>query len=166
MLEPYVVDPGFEAWSQQQMHHQLIPKPKADSDRLWAKYFSPMGQGGVSIPAEWMDFITVKLIQPKNFEWTRSLVTSKAWNILISDSTADTSYTYSIPAKCPEEMQIGCSHALNPRKSTVVIEELTDTSQDSGHTEDQEMGTPAKGKEPILVDTDLRCSDRLKGHRK
>lgn len=48
----------------------------------------------------------------------------------------------------------------------MVIEELTDTSQDSGHTEDQEMGTPAKGKEPILVDTDLRCSDRLKGHRK
>lgn len=119
LLQTEEADPSFQAFSKQQTLNQWIPKVNADSIRLWARFFSPMGQGGPQIPAEWMDYITLKLLQPKNFEWAKHLVTSKAWPIL-----ANQSYTFSIPALCPSKVQIQCSSTPGSKINATIEESM------------------------------------------
>jgi hypothetical protein len=45
----------------------------------WSTHFKPDGSiiNTVSIPAQWADFFTAKLLTPEDFEWTKSLLQSK-----------------------------------------------------------------------------------------
>jgi hypothetical protein len=50
-----------------------------DGTRLWAKHFSPYGDlGGIRVPRCWSDFLTLSLLHPLRFDWTKAFLESKA----------------------------------------------------------------------------------------
>jgi hypothetical protein len=73
------VDPGIEAHLVSKEMMDWTAKQKADSMRLWTKYFAPVSaSGGIQVPHHWCDFITMVLLDPSRFEWAKALLGSKA----------------------------------------------------------------------------------------
>ncbi|KAM0846975.1 hypothetical protein ACQ4PT_055323 [Festuca glaucescens] len=50
----------------------------------WASYFKPTTAmaTAVTVLAQWADFFTAKLLSPEDFDWAKSLMQSKVWQIL------------------------------------------------------------------------------------
>jgi hypothetical protein len=50
----------------------------------------------------------VTLLNPARFEWARSLLGSKAWELIVTDKETEAFVTFSITAKCPVNKAISC----------------------------------------------------------
>jgi hypothetical protein len=87
----------------------------ADGVRSWAKLFAQTGSSGmVKVPLSWFDFCTINLLHPERFDWIKKLMGSKAWNLIISESDKDESFTFSIPKNCPSSSPVKCvSNRMN-----------------------------------------------------
>jgi hypothetical protein len=50
----------------------------------WASFFKPTSPlaTSVTVPAQWADFFTAKLLTPEDFDWAKNLMQSKVWQIL------------------------------------------------------------------------------------
>ncbi|KAM0855211.1 hypothetical protein ACQ4PT_049924 [Festuca glaucescens] len=50
----------------------------------WASFFKPttVVAHAITVPAQWADFFTAKLLSPEDFDWAKSLMQSKIWQIL------------------------------------------------------------------------------------
>jgi hypothetical protein len=103
------VDPGYEAFYFGSSSNVKIAKQNPDGVRLWAKHFTPVGaQGGFDVPVQWSDFFTFSLLNLARFQWVKTLLGSKAWDIILKDKEADVSITFTIPRKCPANEPLTC----------------------------------------------------------
>jgi hypothetical protein len=99
--------------------------------KLWDKYFAPhcaneassIGTNVFQIPVSWFNFITLMLLSPEKFDWTKGFLCSPLWNILSEADTHEDFVTFVIPEKCCVQ-----------QKPTYKISELVDEekSLDSG----------------------------------
>lgn len=99
------------------------PKQNADGIRLWAKYFAPAGRSVTfEIPQSWSDFFTVLLLNPARFEWAKTFITSKAWELIVSYCPQKHGRQFALPPQCPTTNAHKC-----------LIEEISAESGDSTH---------------------------------
>jgi hypothetical protein len=111
------VDPGFMAL-QNECYGRQNNLQNADGIRLWAKHFSLLNSSdGIDILRCWSDFFTKALLDPNSFEWAKSLLESKAWNIILNEKSSETSITFTIPKKCPSQEHVQCSTYLEESSS-------------------------------------------------
>jgi hypothetical protein len=84
--------------------------PKADTTKLCEKHFAPQRTGeSIQVPASWSDFINLLLLNPERFEWANSLLRSKAWDMIITESKNEITIEYSVNEKCPISEAMHCS---------------------------------------------------------
>jgi hypothetical protein len=77
------VDPVIKERSTQE-YNQWTSNQKAESVRLWANFFAPLGKNsGVDIPTASHDFFIMSLLNPSKFEWARSFLGSEAWKLIL-----------------------------------------------------------------------------------
>ncbi|TVT98251.1 hypothetical protein EJB05_56471, partial [Eragrostis curvula] len=165
-------DPVFEAFTNSQGAKTYL---SADSIRLWARHFSPNGSKDplVDIPDEWAWFFTNILLSPTHFSWAKTFLTSKAWEYFQGQSL-NNAMTFCLPKKCPVSDGPKCSYIED-------ITEESDMDSDMGEHTPEKSTIPALGcsvstsalhrnrkrqRQPPVVETDVRRSDRLKGQNK
>jgi hypothetical protein len=113
------------------------------------------------------NFLTLSLLHPLRFEWAKAILESRAWKMIISDTSSETNITFSIPAKCPSSGPIDCSLTRNDEL------QVTDSSPygtpDNKYMDQQEgVGSTSAlhrkraVSEVTLVIYDVRRSERLK----
>jgi hypothetical protein len=155
-------------------HHYNVPLSflqssiSHDGYRLWAKHFSPCGfPGGVSVPRCWSDFLTLSLLHPSRFEWAKAILESRAWKMMISDTSSETNITFSIPAKCPSSEPIECSltrndelQVINPSSFGITDNKSID-QQEGAVTTSALHRKRAVSKVPLVI-SEVRRSERLK----
>jgi hypothetical protein len=157
------------------------PKQNADIIRLWAKYFAPIGASGCfNIPQSWRDLITVTLLNPSRFEWTRILLRSQAWNIILNDKDTESMNSFSVPQKWHVKSKLLCLNSDSQDHD----DETTHTGQslnEQMHIDIHANSTPNKQNispksvvctstmhqkrkqaKAHLVDSEVRRSERLK----
>jgi len=170
--------------------HSPTNTPSPTSLRYWAKFFSQVDPGlpTVAIPAAWMDFFTLLLLQQASFEWAGQFLQSPAW-ALINQQYSANSFSFSLPNSSPSVVltDICCVDSSEPVPPEVVQEEVADAvlissvvqeeidgAAPSAHQEALLMKTPAsttipatpkkgvkRGKATALSDSEVRCSNRL-----
>jgi hypothetical protein len=82
-------------------------KFSAEGMLLWEKYFAPhiMEQMNNSsckvleIPTNWFNFITLMLLTPEKFDWTKKFLNSSLWNI-IKENEDQECFSFLVPKKC------------------------------------------------------------------
>ncbi|TVU01264.1 hypothetical protein EJB05_53303, partial [Eragrostis curvula] len=97
-------------------------QPSPDCYRLWAKFFFPIGmtEPRITIPAAWASFIITMLLAPETFESAKSLLISKAWDIIRKHASKDEEMAFILPAKCPVTEKMHCpSEEAAPSKATL-----------------------------------------------
>jgi hypothetical protein len=55
----------------------------------------------VTVPAQWVDFFTAKLLTPEDFDWAKKLMQSKVWQILSDLDSNSSSMDFVLPKHCP-----------------------------------------------------------------
>jgi hypothetical protein len=127
---------------------------------LWEKYFAPhiMEQMNNSsckvleIPTNWFNFITLMLLTPEKFDWTKKFLNSSLWNI-IKENEEQECISFLVPEKCVVSQAPKCT-----------ISVLGESSQDVD--EEMPLHPPSapkrkrRGNAP-LVDTKVRRSPRI-----
>jgi hypothetical protein len=104
-----VIDPRYETFCFDQNNHEVAPWQNHEGTRLWARHFASLGRdSGVDIPPSWRDFFTIALLNPVRFDWARSLLGSKAWELIIKDKEFEATVTFSILTKCLVNKEITC----------------------------------------------------------
>lgn len=139
-------------------------KPNPEAIRQWVRHFSnsssPMPT--VIIPDNWMNFFTFTLLQSPSFDWAKSFLQSSAWDFFTVASSGN-STVFHLPKACPvSNLQI--------YSSSVIIEEINSESDsvlgndDIPESSNQANKTPRakKGKKPVLSESDVRRSLRIK----
>uniref|UniRef100_A0A0A9UFK7 Uncharacterized protein n=1 Tax=Arundo donax TaxID=35708 RepID=A0A0A9UFK7_ARUDO len=103
-------DPVFESFQIVSMPWR--PKHNADSVRLWAKYFAPMGHLDVlvDVPHEWAPFFTAMLLSPTHFVWAKQFLASKAWAFFQHVAPNGGSFKFHFPPGCPLDKAPTCSN--------------------------------------------------------
>jgi hypothetical protein len=48
-------------------------------------------------------------MNPGNFDWAKSFLSSKAWSVILKDKEAEAIITFSIPQQCPGKEKIRCA---------------------------------------------------------
>ncbi|TVU49530.1 hypothetical protein EJB05_00843, partial [Eragrostis curvula] len=173
--DEHLGDPVFETFTSPQVGKY---QPNPDMIRLWAKHFSPNGSKDptVKIPDQWSWFFTKMLTSPTHFTWAKSFLTSKAWELFL-DHSLNNGLTFCLPRKCPRLESSSCSYSY---------EMISDSDTSDDDMEEQEL-TPKKNmipalgscvstsalhknrkrsRQPAVVETEVRRSDRLKGQNK
>jgi hypothetical protein len=114
-----------------------------------------------------MNFFTFTLLQPDSFDWAKDFLQSKAWDFFKASSSSNSS-SFHLPKSCPS---VNIPICINSESTSVVIEELpfqddVDTSftvdVSSSSTQSKQTPKTKKGKHPILSETDVRRSLRIK----
>lgn len=83
------VDPVIKERSTQE-YNQWTSNQKAESVRLWANFFAPLGKNsGVDIPTASHDIFIMSLLNPSKFEWARSFLGSEAWKLILKDRATE-----------------------------------------------------------------------------
>jgi hypothetical protein len=102
-------DPGWAAFLDRKEKASML-KPIPDVHRLWAKHFSSVGfpELVVNIPVDWAAFFTAKLLSPKSFDWAKSFLASKAWQIMINLVGTIELMSFALPPKCPKNAEVRC----------------------------------------------------------
>lgn len=140
------------------------------------------------IPRAWADFFTISLLSPHTFDWSKFLLNSKAWEYVLEHSDSVDARKLVLPKTCPEGSKPICTshNQLTESSKVVITEEGSDILQKELITPTAEQAIIPKTKitEPsssvttsqlhmkrksemiALVKTDLRRSERLKGHPK
>jgi hypothetical protein len=69
----------------------------------WASFFKPTSPlaTSVTVPAQWADFFTAKLLTPEDFDWAKNLMQSKVWQILSDLDVNTSSRDFVLPKHCP-----------------------------------------------------------------
>jgi hypothetical protein len=79
----------------------------------WASFFKPttVVAQAITVPAQWADFFTAKLLSPEDFDWAKGLMQSKISKILSEfDSQQDnSSRDFVLPLHCPASEPPHCS---------------------------------------------------------
>jgi hypothetical protein len=133
-------------------------KFSAQGMELWEKYFAPhisshknsKASKVLEIPSNWFNFITLMLLTPEKFEWTKNFLNSDLWDIMSANEDSNSSISFVIPDKCQVEHAPACK-----------ISEIADNIQE------EELLTPAaptkrkrRGSVP-LVENEVRRSPRI-----
>ncbi|TVU20885.1 hypothetical protein EJB05_30486, partial [Eragrostis curvula] len=171
--EELPADPVFEAFYSSPKKN-ISGKLNANCYRYWAKHFSMIGSNDdpqIQIPKEWVSFILSLLMSPMEYDWAKSLLISKAWEIIRKHSEEDEGLLFSVPSKCPVSKEIGCQ-----------VQEVSDETEDIG-VDDPGMNTPDTqlnklnvcssasllkekyGCSEAIVESELRRSDRIKSYK-
>jgi hypothetical protein len=116
--------------------------PLPDVYRLWAKHFSLVGcpEQVINIPTDWAAFFTVMLLSPNHFDWAKSFLASKAWNLMIKHAKSDALMAFALPSKCPEGAEVCCDALAQnldvlPEVESVAQNEDADNQQSVAHSE-------------------------------
>jgi hypothetical protein len=130
----------------------------ADATRLWANFFA---QGNfeslhVSIPSQWANFFTVLLLSPDIYCWAKELITSKVLPLLRNNEGVVDFY---IPKKCPKQISCKSVHDSRSEGDCKGKGVLWEANVDPAATPKK---SSKKRSTSIVVDTDLRRSDRIK----
>jgi hypothetical protein len=117
-------------------------KRAAQFSRLWAKYFDPAGSAdhSVDIPKKWAPFFLLNLLQPDTFNWSKTFLLSDIPSTLQEQEMK--SIPFVVPKECPNDSSLE--------------DVISGISKDSGG-----CGGPS----PIIVESELRRSKRLKESR-
>jgi hypothetical protein len=120
--------------------------------------------------------MTNALLNPSNFVWAKSLLESKAWDMIIKVDPSETSISFSIPKRCPSKEPIKCSSESSVAVDFLFPNEPIKCSSESSvavdflFPEKQEdiVGTSITlkrkfGKAP-LVSSEVRRSQRIKNY--
>jgi hypothetical protein len=88
----------------------------------WSSFFKPDGfvLNTVTVPAQWVDFFTAKLLTPKDFDWAKNLLQSRIWQIL-SEMDAPTDNdpgAFVLPRQCPSQNPPVCTLSLASTEAT------------------------------------------------
>jgi hypothetical protein len=160
------IDPGYEAFCFDHNAHEVSPRQSPDGIKLWAKHFAPIDrQSGINIPPSWSDLFTLALLNPAKFDWAKSVLGSKAWELILTDKDSEATITFSIPNKCPVKKALICEQMED--EEGLVADEKTPTLEGHHSWENTSVSTSAlhikrkKAKAP-LVSTEVRRSERLK----
>jgi hypothetical protein len=101
---------------QEQVHDLSLPElgghiqPVQDSflfskegTLAWASFFKPTTSSDISVtvPAQWADFFTAKLLTPEDFDWAKKLMQSQVWQILSDMDNNSSSRDFVLPKQCP-----------------------------------------------------------------
>jgi hypothetical protein len=155
-VDPRMMDYGLR---------QGVNVKHADGVRLWAKNFAPFGQlEGVRVPNSWCDFFTFSFLNPSKFEWAKSLLQSRAWQLIQQYNACDSSTLFQLPHTCPAEVDLSCPAIttdseeevlalVTPVKPRDIVGESTSTSA--------LLKKKRKPKVPMVA-FEVRRSDRLK----
>jgi hypothetical protein len=68
--------------------------------KLWEKIFAPHNDNQskvFKIPLNWFNFVTLMLVTPEKFDWTKQFLNSQLWKIMTEN---DDFVPFIIPAKC------------------------------------------------------------------
>jgi hypothetical protein len=98
---------------------------------LWEKYFAPhiMEQMNNSsckvleIPTNWFNFITLMLLTPEKFDWTKKFLNSSLWNI-IKENEDQECISFLVPKKCVVSQAPKCTISVLGESSQDVDEEM------------------------------------------
>jgi hypothetical protein len=76
----------------------------------WASFFKPTTPlvSSVTVPAQWADFFTAKLLTPEDFDWAKNLMQSKVWQILSDLDSNTSSRDFVLPKHCPSSNPPPC----------------------------------------------------------
>jgi hypothetical protein len=109
LLENLDIDPGMTLNSSMPLNF-LKSSISANGIRLWAKHFVTCGDpSGIKVPRCWSDFFTLTLLHPSRFDWAKAILESKAWKMIIRETSSEAKITFSIPSKCPTSAPVECS---------------------------------------------------------
>jgi hypothetical protein len=106
-------------------------KFSAEGMHLWEKYFAPhiMDQMNNSscrvleIPTNWFNFITLMLLSPEKFDWTKKFLNSSLWNI-IKENEEQECISFIVPEKFAVSQAPKCSISVLGESSQDVDEEM------------------------------------------
>jgi hypothetical protein len=144
--------------------------PQEDKDKfsqeglkLWDKYFAPHIQKNsvdnlnqvLEIPVSWFNFITLMLLTPEKFDWTKNFLNSALWKILLdngNESKEDT-ISFIIPDKCSMTQAPTCKLAELDNADDLVDEGIPQTTPSAPKRK-------RRGKGP-LVESEVRRSPRI-----
>jgi hypothetical protein len=134
-----------------------------DVFRLWAQFFSPVGCPAqvVDIPADGASFFTVMLLSPSHFDWAKSFLASKVWNLFLITAKPKAIMSFSIPAKCPENALVLCQDLVQAAESAPGQHSRLDQQLEEEDSMNQIMKLKGKSGGP-LVETKARRSPRLR----
>lgn len=143
-----------------------ISQPKRscpDVYRLWAKYFSPVGNPDhtIQMPTDWSPFFIKMLLSPIHFDWAKGFLASQTWDMLLSCADLTDCMVFAIPASCPVIDALICSgknddQSASVNNLSVPQDEVTPLVPLSNL-----LNTAPVGGTPI-VDTLVRRSPRIK----
>ncbi|CAN6336653.1 unnamed protein product [Urochloa humidicola] len=145
-----------------------------------------MGEPKVSVSQPWADFFTAMMLNPGNFMWAKNFLSSSAWDCL--NDKGQPSVLFKLPEKCPADLNSACINEVPFSKtdgrsmeedsvSGKGKEIVQDSEPLSPCTPPEDRGvhiSPSTGpwsralleqalqgkKQQVVVDTDLRRSDR------
>jgi hypothetical protein len=135
-------------------------KFSAEGMLLWEKYFAPhiMEQMNNSsckvleIPINWFNFITLMLLTPEKFDWTKKFLNSSLWNI-IKENEDQEYISFLVPDKCVVSQAPKCTFSILGESSQAAEEEIPLHPPSAPRRK-------RRGNAP-LVDTEVRRSPRI-----
>jgi hypothetical protein len=87
--------------------HDLTRKMSTTGLLLWEKFFAPhlhadgkSNKAIVDIPVSWFNFVTLMLLTPEKFDWTKHFLSSQLWEILKEPISTEDSIKFVIPDSC------------------------------------------------------------------
>jgi hypothetical protein len=109
--------------------HDLSRRFSAEGMALWEKYFAPKMHGVtdkpnysmVDIPVSWFNFITLMLLTPEKFDWTKGFLSSQLWDILKEPLLKEDTVRFVIPDKCATTKAPSCVSLSEINELTVPI---------------------------------------------
>jgi hypothetical protein len=54
----------------------------------------------LEIPVSWFNFITLMLLTPEKFDWTKNFLNSALWKLLLDNANKEETISFIIPDKC------------------------------------------------------------------
>jgi hypothetical protein len=128
---------------------------------LWDKYFAPNiqkdseenKQKTLEIPVSWFNFITLMLLTPEKFDWTKKFLNSALWKILLDNDNKENTISFLIPDSCSVNQAPPCKLA-ELDSSSEEMEELSSQVPPSAPKRKR------RGKGP-LVESEVRRSPRM-----
>jgi hypothetical protein len=131
--------------------------------KLWDQSFAPHIQKTsvdnmhqvLEIPVSWFNFITLMLLTPEKFDWTKNILNSALWKILLdngNESKEDT-ISFIIPDKCSVTQAPNCKLAKLDNADDLVDEGIPQTTPSAPKRK-------RRGKGP-LVESEVRRSPRI-----
>jgi hypothetical protein len=139
----------------------------------WSSFFKPDGivVNTVTVPAQWADFFTAKLLTPEDFDWAKNLLQSRIWQILgeMDASTDSASRTFVLPRHCPSQNPPVCTLSLASTEVTqgfLTPQAPRRTSNAHAHSSTSALIKKAKNSKIPLDCSEVRRSTRIKALHK